>query len=232
MLAHPASWAAFHLHGRTRSAFIVERSVVMTLHCRSHSRDSAHSSPTATANRRIYCLSTAGSQMIAGATPARPCAHARAEPERHHANPESNKPDRVIAGAPGLNVHAWTSSAVGPHRHRSADPSARRTGGRPEIVPTFQRTPPPGRQKRRSTLRIRRLAHYDSCRTWRRWSGMAASIRLSSGPVIARTSLPRSVAARIRLDSGLLEAAIPSQSYRGEGVRIRSGDRTRHPPQA
>jgi hypothetical protein len=44
------------------------------------------------------------------------------------------------------------------------------------------------------------------------------------GPIDGATSLPRSVAARIHLDAGLLEGAIPSQeTYRDDLVEFRSG---------
>ena len=132
------------------------------------------------------------------------------------ANPESSQPDRVIAGAPGrtsrvdqLGLWDLTGTEVRIRAQGEAE------GGlkffRPSKDASSWPEAPRDAQDPASWRDLRFVPHMATLVG----DGRVDPSLLGTGD--RATSLPRSVAARIHLDSGLLEAAIPShENYRGE----------------
>jgi hypothetical protein len=140
------------------------------------------------------------------------------------ANPDSSRPTRVVAGRPSQTgrvdqLGLWDLSGF--------EVRIRAQGGEGQGLQFFQ----PSKDQTSWPEAPRNVQDPAAWRDLRFVPNMKALVgdgRIDPsllGTSDAATSLPRSVAARIRLDAGLLEGAIPSQeTYREDLFEFKSGD--------
>jgi hypothetical protein len=140
------------------------------------------------------------------------------------ANPDSSRPTRVIAGTPN---HGGRVDQLGVWDLAGSEVRIRAQGAEGAGLQFFR----PGKDETSWPEAPRNTHDPAAWRDLRFVPEMAALVgdgridpALMGESEATRTTLPRSVAARVHLDSGLLEGAIPSQeTYRDDMFEFRSG---------
>jgi hypothetical protein len=148
------------------------------------------------------------------------------------ANPDSSRPTRVVAGTPGRTGRV---DQLGLWDLTGSEVRIRAQGGGGAGLHFFQ----PSKDETSWPEPPRKAQDPASWRDLRFVANMKALVgdgRVDpafTGNDAAQSRLPRSVAARIHLDAGLLQGAIPSQeTYRDDLFEFRSNGSARSLPQA
>lgn len=148
---------------------------------------------------------------------------------RDLANPTSSAPSRVVTSAPGQTS---PGDQLGLWDLTGSEVHIRAQGGQPTGLHYFrpsQSDASPAPRNIDDPASWRDLRFVPDMKALVGDGRIDPALTATDGPI---ATLPRSVAARILLDSGVLQGAIPSHAYRGDTFEFKSNGATLLPRQA